>query len=93
MGTDCAPFLANLFLFSYDYDFLETKLQEKDFDTLNKFKFCYRYIDDLLCINNDNAMEHFMHKIYPEELSLTSDSAVNSCNYLDLTLTIQNDKI
>ena len=29
MGTDCAPFLANLFLFSYEFKFLYTQLTSK----------------------------------------------------------------
>jgi len=53
MGTDCAPYLANLFLFAYEFEFLNFTLKEKDFSTLHKFKKCHRYIDDLLAVNND----------------------------------------
>ena len=73
MGTDCAPFLANLFLYSYESEWMDKKLKNKDFDILHKFNRCYRYIDDLLCINNDQAMDEVMSDIYPKELSLTSD--------------------
>ena len=34
MGTDCAPYLANLFLFAYEFDFLNSTLKQKDFTTL-----------------------------------------------------------
>ena len=30
MGTDCAPYLANLFLFAYEFEFLNTTLKKKD---------------------------------------------------------------
>ena len=30
MGTDCAPFLANLFLFAYEYKWLLNKFEKKD---------------------------------------------------------------
>ena len=60
MGTDCAPFLANLFLYSYECDWLLKKFEQKDWDILKKFNFCFRYIDDLLCINNDQAMDKVM---------------------------------
>ena len=51
MGTDCAPVVANLFLFAYEYEFMKGLL--KDNITLAiKFSNTYRYIDDLLCINN-----------------------------------------
>ena len=48
MGTDCAPFLANLFLFSYEFQWTYEKLKKKKFYLLNKFKYYCRYIDDLL---------------------------------------------
>ena len=90
MGTDCAPFLANLFLFAYEYKWLKQRMENKEFDILKKFKFCFRYIDDLLCMNNDQLMDDVMSDIYPKELSLTSDDAVLQTHYLDLDLEIRN---
>ena len=60
MGTDCAPFLANLFLYAYEFEWLNNLLKLKKYTILNKFKRCCRYIDDLLTINNDNLMK--IHK-------------------------------
>ena len=52
MRTDCAPVVANLFLFVYEYEFMKRLL--KDNITLAiKFSNTYRYIDDLLCMNKD----------------------------------------
>ena len=65
---------------------MDKKLKNKDFDMLYKFNHCYRYIDDLLCINNDQTMDEVMSDIYPKELSLTSDDAILSVNYLDLRI-------
>ena len=93
MGTDCAPFLANLFLYSYECEWICRKSEIKEFDILNKFKNCFRYIDDLLCINNDQMMDDVMTEIYPPELSLTSDEAIVQANYLDLSIEIKNGKI
>ena len=93
MGTDCAPFLANLFLFAYEYKWLTKKFKAKEFDDLKKFNICFRYIDDLLCINNDQFMDEVMTEIYPEELKLTSDDAVLQSHYLDLDLEIRNGQI
>jgi hypothetical protein len=67
--------------------------ERENFDILNRFRFCSRYIDDLLCINNDQLMDSYMTKIYPSELSLTSDNATSHSNYLDLKLEIRNGKI
>ena len=47
MGTDCAPFLANLFLFSCEFNWMYDRLKAKNFYVLNKFKNCCRYIDDV----------------------------------------------
>ena len=68
-------------------------MEEKDFDVLNKFNYCFRYIDDLLCINNDQLMDKTMSDIYLKELSLTSDDAILHTHYLDLDLDIRNGKI
>ena len=57
MGTDCAPFLANLFLFSYEFRYLNNLLKQRNFTVLNKFRRCVRYIDDVLLINNDNFLK------------------------------------
>lgn len=93
MGTDCAPYLANLFLFAYEFDFMNTKLKEKDFETLRKFTKCCRYIDDLLAINNDNFMIKLQKVIYPPELSLTcEDKDDQKVNYLDLNISIKDHK-
>ena len=91
MGTDCAPYLANLFLFSYEFDFLYSILKQKDFATLYKFNKCYRYIDDLLAINNDGIMEDFKNTIYPPELKLNcEDKNDQEVHYLDLSLDIKH---
>ena len=93
MGTDCAPFLANLFLYSYESEWICRKSENKEFDVLKKFQHCFRYIDDLLCINNDQMMDTVTTEIYPPELSLTSDDATAQANYLDLSIEIKSGKI
>ena len=94
MGTDCAPYLANLFLYAYEFDFLNSTLKQKDFATLYKFNKCFRYIDDLLAINNDNYLNDFKARIYPPELELTCEDKDNqNVTYLDLQLQIENRSI
>ena len=89
MGTDCAPFLANLFLFSYEFEFLYARLKAKDFTTLNKFRRCARYIDDLFLVNNDKLLNQCKYNIYPKELELTSDDKDDQqVHYLDLDILI-----
>ena len=77
MGTNCAPLLADLFLYSYESEFLHEA---------RAFNFTYRYIDDVLSINNSRFAE-FLPLIYPPELEVkeTTDTA-SSASFLDLYL-------
>ena len=94
MGTDCAPYLANLFLYAYEFDFMNNLIKKKNWMMLRKFSRCFRYIDDLLTINNDNFMERWAHKIYPQELSLTcEDKTDQEVNFLDLHLEIKKQTL
>jgi hypothetical protein len=91
MGTDCAPYLANLYLFSYEFRFMNNQLKAKNYDKLHKFSRSCRYIDDLLVINNEKFMDKYMNSIYPQELTLSSDDKKDQqVNYLDLHLEIKD---
>ena len=52
MGTNCAPLLADLFSYSYDSEFLQNLVKDKKIHEARAFNFTYRYIDDVLSINN-----------------------------------------
>jgi len=94
MGTDCAPFLANLFLYSYEYKWIEKQRKLGRKDRLRLFRLCFRYIDDLLTINNDDSMKQVMTEIYPKELILVPDeSDGSSCPFLDLKLVVKDGGI
>ena len=91
MGTDCAPLLANLFLFYYEYAYMKG-LMKNDFRLAKRFNNTVRYIDDLLALNNMYFAEEIPN-IYPAELVLkktTESLAVVS--YLDISITIGNNK-
>ena len=47
MGTNCAPPLADLFLYSYGNEFLDKLIKESKRKLARKFNLSYRYIDDL----------------------------------------------
>jgi hypothetical protein len=57
MGTNCAPFLADLFLYSYESEFHQKLLKDKKIHEARAFNFTYRYIDDVLSINNSRFAE------------------------------------
>ena len=86
MGTNCAPLLADLFLYSYESEFLQKLVKDKKIHEARTFNFTYRYIDDVLSINNSRFAE-FLPLIYPPELEVkeTTDT-VSSASFLDLYL-------
>ena len=91
MGTDCAPFLADLFLYSYEYKWIDKQRKNNNQGILRYFKSCCRYIDDILLINNDDRMMKIMSEIYPKELVLVPDDTDGkSCPFLDLQVVIKN---
>ena len=84
MGTNCAPLLADLFLYSYESEFVSSNLvKEKKIHEAKAFNFTYRYIDDVSSINNSRFSE-FLPLIYPPELEVkeTTDTA-SSASFLD----------
>ena len=94
MGTDCAPFLANLFLYSYEYKWIAKQKELKNWHVLKHFRSCSRYIDDLLMINNADLMKKYMTDIYPKELVLVPDDTNGkSCPFLGLRVTITDSII
>ena len=56
MGTNCAPLLADLFLYSYEAEFVQSLLKTGKKHLAQQFNFTYRYIDDVLSL-------HEKHKI------------------------------
>ena len=91
MGTDCAPLVADLFLFSYEFEFMKSLIRT-DLSVAAKFNNTCRYIDDLLTLNNPD-FQACIGQIYPPELELkkTTESH-DSCFYLDLNINILNGK-
>ena len=46
MGTNCAPLLAGLSLYSYENEFVHKLIMEGKRKLARKFSLSYRYIDD-----------------------------------------------
>ena len=79
MGTNCALLLADLFLYSY-----ETKLTQS-------INFTFRYIDDVLSLNNSRFGD-FDDRIYTIELGIKDITDTDrSASYLDLQLEIDSE--
>ena len=80
------PLLADLFLYSYESEFLQKLVKDKKIHEARAFNFTFRFIDDVLSINNSRFAE-FLPLIYPPELEVkeTTDTA-SSASFLDLYL-------
>ena len=52
MGTNCALLVADLFLFCYERDFMMFLSNDNQADVIDAFNNTFRYLDDILKINN-----------------------------------------
>ena len=88
MGTNCAPLLADIFLYSYEADFIQSLLSTGKKHLASRFNLTYRYIDDVLSINNPE-FEHYLGQMYPAELEIKDTTeSTTSASYQDLLLSI-----
>ena len=93
MGTNFAPLLADMFLYSYEAEFVQSLLQAGKKHLAQQFNFTYRYIDDALSLKNTKFAE-YLEFIYPIELEIkeTTETTASS-SYLDCYLYIDNGKL
>jgi hypothetical protein len=90
MGTNCA-LLADLFLYSYEANFIQGLLKKNEKKLARSFNFMFRYTDDVLSLNNSRFGD-FVDRIYPIELEIkdTTDT-YRSVSYLDPHLEIDSE--
>ena len=92
IGTNCAPLVADLFLFCYERDFMKSVSRENQADIIEVFN-STRYIDDLLNIDNI-YFDQMVVRIYPTELQLNrTNSSDTEAPCLDLNLCIPNGTV
>jgi hypothetical protein len=48
MGTNCAPLLADLFVYSYESEFPQNLVKDEKIHEARAFNFTLRYIDDVV---------------------------------------------
>ena len=89
-GTNCAPLVADLFLFCYERDSMLSLSDNNQADIIEAFNSTSRYLDDLLNIDNP-YFEQMVGQIYPTELQLNkANSSDTEALFLDLNLSITN---
>ena len=91
MGTNCPPLLVDIFLYSYELEFIQSLLSTERKQLASRFNFTHRYIDDVLSINNPE-FENYLGQMYPVELEIKDTTESNtSASYLDLLQSIGRD--
>ena len=91
MGTNCAPILADKFLYSYEADFIQGLLKKNEKKLVRSFNFTFRYIDDVLSLNNSRFGD-CVGRIYPIELEIKDTTDTDrSASCVDLYLEIDSE--
>ena len=85
MGTNCAPLLADLFLYSYENEFLDNMIKSGHRRLARLLYLCYRYKADLIVFNNKKFLD-YLKEIYPSQLTVEkANKPYHLADYLDLT--------
>ena len=91
MYINCAPLVADIFLFCYERDFMMSLSDNKQAGVIDAFNTTSRYLDDILNINNV-YFDNMVSQIYPSELQLNkANTSDTEAAFLDLHLSISND--
>ena len=90
MGTNCAPLEADVFLYCYESDCMDSLKYDSQADIIEAFNSTSRYLDEPLNIDNP-YFEGMFNQIYPPELQLNKANTTDSeVPFLDLHLSIAN---
>ena len=91
MDTNCAPLVADLFLFCYKRDFMMSLSEDKQADVIDAFNTTSRYLDNISNINNV-YFDNMVSQLNPSELQLNkANTSDTEAAFLDLHLSISND--
>ena len=91
MGINCAPLVADVFLFCYERDFMMSLTDDKQADDIDAFNTTSRYLDDILNSNNV-YFDNMVSQMYPSELQLNkANTSDTKAAFLDLHLSISKD--
>jgi hypothetical protein len=91
MGTNCAPLVADLFLYQHEADFIQGLLKKNKKKLSRSINFTFRYIDDVRSLNNSRFGD-FADCIYPIELEIKdTPDTYRSASYHDLHFDIDRE--
>ena len=83
IGTNCPPLLVDLFFYSYETNFIQGLLKKNEKKLTRFFNFTFRYIDDVLSLNN-YIFGNFVDCIFPIVVEIKDVTATDkSASYLE----------
>jgi hypothetical protein len=92
METNCAPLLADLFLYWYGADCMQGLLKKDEKKQARSFNFTFRFIDNVLSLNNYRFGD-FVNRIYPIELEIKDSTYTDRCaSYLDTHIEFDSEE-
>ena len=93
MGTNCGPYLANIFLHHYEQNFIKRMVEGEQWDLLQKLAALFRYQDDCLIFEDNGEFGGVLVDIYPAEMEIENTNlSVNTSTYLDLYISVHRGK-
>ena len=93
MGSDPAPFFANLFLFYFEDKWVRN-FQRSDLSRARKFATIFQFIDDLLTMNDGGEFARSLEEIYSPELELHKENeGTSNATFLDLNIKTDGVKV
>ena len=90
MGTNCAPLLANLYLYSYEADWINN-MSVTHIKQAREFHLSFRYIDDLMSLDNPHVDMFTKDGPYPADLILNDTTGnTDELHFLGMTISSMN---
>ena len=90
MGSDPAPFIANIFLYVYENRYMNG-LKKSDLSRARNLRHVFRFIDDLIAINDNDQFLKSYKEIYPQQMDLkVENQGTMKASHLDLDLEIKD---
>ena len=78
MGTNCAPHVANLFLHTYEYKYINHLVATGRTALALLLANMFRYQDDCIVFNDQGSFGRLWNEIYPPEMQLEQTNVGNS---------------
>ena len=89
MGIDPAPFWANLFLYSFEEQYITSLIKGDMKGQAKCFHSTKRFIDDLWVVNDGGEFGRVFRDIYPPELELKVENEGTEATFLNLRIHIE----